>query len=478
MNRPHYKRVIQLELNEITFPVLETLMARNELPTFKKIHNSWKFLETHSETEYDKIEPWIQWVTAHTGKSFEEHQIYRLGDVHNLEYHQIWEELSMHGIESGIIGSMNTMRGNAKGGVFFPDPWSKGSNIYPAQLQSLWELISSRVKGHATSDIGIQDMFKGLMSCLSLRLHPQVFLKIGHQILNQKLNKLNKWKLAAVFDEFLAAIFRSVLHSTNFGYYTLFLNSVAHYQHHYWRNFDRSVFNPEIHYNDIAPNHDPITHGYKAMDKILASILKSINGDKDTLVIILSGLSQEPYTEKEKTGGMNYYRLIDHQAFAQRIGIGEDYEVYPLMSRDWQIKYPDDKCRLQALKTLDGLTVNGESLFSVKENTEGYIFIETKFCKGNSAGAMILDGDGKPVCPFQDAFSNIAIKSGHHSGQGCFWISDGSFSPLLLEKEIPLTSVYALTLEALGIQRPKTVAPIASQQKIHPNGLGTYVKGL
>lgn len=454
-----YKRIIQIELNEISYPIIEQLIAKGKLPNFAKLNKEWSYLKTSSEQEYDKLEPWIQWVTAHTGKTFEEHQIFRLSDAHQLKQKQIWEELSENKVESGIIGSMNATRNNTEGGIFFPDPWAKHNDSYPDNLKPLWDLISRRVNAHATSSsLSIGDMMKGLKTCMDFRLPLGLYFKMARQIIGQKANPKTKWKLAAVFDLFLAEILKSVLKRTDFGYYTLFLNSIAHYQHHYWRNFDRSPFDKSINYPDIAQEHDPIAFGYEMYDKILGEILKLIGKDEDTLVIVASGLSQVPYTEKEAEGGMNYYRLNDHTAFAEKLGLtGDDFSIFPLMSRDWQIKYNSDAARQKALYVLNDLTINGEQLFNLKENTEGYVFVETKYTRGIEDGDQIKDANGKGIANFNEIFTNIAIKSGHHVGIGNLWFSDTALQDYFFGKKIPLTQLYTLTLEALGKKKAQTV---------------------
>lgn len=452
MNKRKYKRIIQIELNEIAYPIVETLMAKNKLPAFQQINTNWQFLNTTSETEYNNLEPWIQWVTAHTGKSFEEHQVFRLSDVHQLKHQQIWEELSTHNIESGIIGSMNTLRRNTKGGIFFSDPWSQTNDTYPASLRPLWELISRKVKGHAASKLTLKDIMAGMRACLAFKLPLSIYWKMAKQIIQQKVNPLTKWKLAAVFDLFQAELFKRTLKTTDFGYYTLFLNSVAHYQHHYWRNYDKQPFDPSINYENIGTNHDPITFGYETYDRILKDILKMVENDPETLVIIASGLSQVPYTEKEAAGGMNYYRLKNHQDFANKIGLQAQYEIYPLMSRDWQIKCADEAAKENARAILTRLTVDGESLFKVVENSDGYLFIETNFYKRTNVNSPILDANGKSIGHFHDLFLNTAIKSGHHSGIGNLWLSDAQFSLAKHGQNIPLTQLYPMTLRALGIQ--------------------------
>src|SRR4051812_33905788 len=91
MNR--FNRVVQLEFNEISRPIIEKLVAEGELPTFKKVLQDWDYRTTQSEDTYEHVEPWIQWVTVHTGKTLKEHGMFRLGDGANLNHPQIWEIL-------------------------------------------------------------------------------------------------------------------------------------------------------------------------------------------------------------------------------------------------------------------------------------------------------------------------------------------------------------------------------------------------
>ena len=448
-----YKRVIQIELNELSKEVIEQLVAKKMLPTFNYINNKWHYLHTSSENDYEKLEPWIQWVTVHTGKTYDEHQIFRLSDVHKLAYPQVWETLSEHGIESGIVGSMNIIRRQTEGGTFFPDPWAIHNETYPAALQPLWDLISSRVQAHATTKITYSDLKKGVQACLSLGLSPIIYWKMAKQMLSQKMNARNKWKLACIFDEFLAEIFIRIFRKTNYGFYTLFLNAIAHYQHHYWRAFDIKPFKPDIKYTDINEDDDPVMYGYEVYDRILQRILKEVSNDPDTLVIVVSALSQVPYTAKDHEGGMNYYRLNDHKEFSTTIGLSlNNFNIFPLMSRDWQVQYKTEVDRRQAITVLSGLRVNGLQLFNIRENTPGFIFVETAYTKSVNGETNIENNRGEVITGFQDVFTNIAIKSGHHSDIGNLWISDKTVLSSQKHGLVPLTEVYNLNLKALGVQ--------------------------
>ena len=38
-------------------------------------------IETSSEKNYENLEPWIQWVSFYTGKSYEEHKVFFLNEL-------------------------------------------------------------------------------------------------------------------------------------------------------------------------------------------------------------------------------------------------------------------------------------------------------------------------------------------------------------------------------------------------------------
>lgn len=448
-----FQRVIQLELNEISSLAIDHLIAQKKLPYFAQLNKTWFYTTTTSEQSYEHIEPWIQWTTAHTGKTFSEHGIFHLSDVDQLQYPQIWETLSAHQIESCIVGSMNAARGNAMGGFFFPDPWAKAGIAHPEKFQSLWNLISRKVQSHATANITAQDLIKSWQACRELNLPFSLYAKIAYQLISQKINRLNKWKLAGLFDLFLTNIFNDLLKSSRYGYYTLFLNSVAHYQHHYWRNFQPQLFNEKITSPDCAVDHDPMTYGYELYDRIIQQAL-TLAKDPNTLVIIASGLSQQPFLDKENEGGMNYYRLYQHQQFINQLGLTH-CRALPLMSRDWQLT-ADPTALYQAQLFLSALTVNQEPLFKVEQNSPTTLFIETAITRNIPAETPILNSQGQPIAAFGQYFHRTAVKSGHHDGNGSLWISQ---KPQNFSTELPLTDLYSLTLTAFGIN-PFKPSPI------------------
>jgi hypothetical protein len=439
------KRVIQLELNEISPDLIKTLVAKGELPHFKRIIDSWTEFQTLSEDVYEHIEPWIQWVTVHTGKTFAEHQIFHLGDAHDLKHDQIWEVLSDKNVNCAILGAMNATPGRLKNGVFFPDPWSKSNTALPDQLKGLWKIISNKVQAHASSQPTWGELIAAFKATKEFDIPLTLLARIAKQIVEQKLDPRIKWKLVGLFDLFLAEIFLTVQRDSQYKFLTLFLNSVAHYQHHFWRNLEPDKFSKNVTAPDCRPGDNPLLFGYKTMDEVIGKLMKQIDLN-DTLVLIVSGLSQVPDTRFEKEGGMNYYRLNDHKAFASHFGVIES-QVFPLMSRDWQIKV--DKDQSNNLRPMfESCRVNSQPLFSVNEDTPGYLFLETQVTRSVSADECVYFGD-RNLGKFHDLFTNIAIKSGHHTGRGVLWSSKPLKDFGLDARTVPLIKVFEIPQRVL-----------------------------
>ena len=258
-----------------------------------------------------------------------------------------------------------------------------------------------------------------------------------------------KWRLAALFDEFLAEIFFEKVNRSTSEFNALFLNSVAHFQHHYWRQLEPELFEPSIKTPDCRPKDNPLLFGLQIFDRILGKFLSFIDGHPNTLLIVTTGLSQEPFLAKEKEGGMNYYRLASHSDFCFRLGIPRD-RVFPLMSRDWQLRFDSEVERVNWKNALESLKLGTESLFRVDQNVPGYLFVETAVTRSVSSSEEVIDARGNSVGRFLELFVNTAIKSGAHSTVGSLWLSGSSTELSKFQgSRIPLKTVFSIPLTEL-----------------------------
>ena len=86
-----------LQLNELRFDYIDEYIRLGHLPTFKLLFEKNGYVETTSEVEHHLANPWIQWPTVHTGMSYEEHKVFRLGDINKHEHELIYEALENKG---------------------------------------------------------------------------------------------------------------------------------------------------------------------------------------------------------------------------------------------------------------------------------------------------------------------------------------------------------------------------------------------
>ena len=62
------------------------------------------------------------------GKTFDEHQIFRLGDIVNSSESQIFEVIENAGFKVGAISPMNAKNNLKNPEYFIPDPWTKNTS--------------------------------------------------------------------------------------------------------------------------------------------------------------------------------------------------------------------------------------------------------------------------------------------------------------------------------------------------------------
>ena len=119
------KRLHLVELNEVNFDLVEKYLKKYQgnFPNFEKLLTNTG-ARTHSEREYENIEPWIQWVSVHTMLDFAAHKVFRLGDMNSSELPQIFELVEECGYKVGCTSPMNTVNRLSEPAFFIPDPWT------------------------------------------------------------------------------------------------------------------------------------------------------------------------------------------------------------------------------------------------------------------------------------------------------------------------------------------------------------------
>ena len=144
-----------IELNEINFDlVCGYLDAGAELPVLGELMRQSRYTSS-CEDVYEHLEPWIQWPSVHTGKTYDEHQVFRLGDAVNYQGEQLFEEIEGRGYSVGNLSAMNAANRMNSPAFFIPDPWTNtpadSSFISRALAQAVSQTVNDNTGGEITA---------------------------------------------------------------------------------------------------------------------------------------------------------------------------------------------------------------------------------------------------------------------------------------------------------------------------------------
>ena len=157
------QKIISLELNELNFDFVQEYCARGELPTFRGMLRKYQLFETVAEKSYPELEPWIQWPTVYSGKTYAEHGVFRLGDISDKDHDQIWELLEREGISVGAVSPMNAAHRCKAPDFFIPDPWTVTKVGGDEALQRLHSFLGRMVNENSHDDRRLTSIILGLL---------------------------------------------------------------------------------------------------------------------------------------------------------------------------------------------------------------------------------------------------------------------------------------------------------------------------
>jgi hypothetical protein len=421
--------LFQLELNEINFDFIRKYNELGYLPNFKRLIEQHGIIETTSEIEYHEIEPWIQWVTVHTGLTLQQHQVFRLGDIVDREIVQIWEWLEARGVSVSATCPMNAKNRTRQPAFFLPDPWTNTITSGSPLLHQAVRVIQQAVNENSKLEMSINSLAviaKTILKYFNIKSY-KFLLKNIFSIIKGK-----KWAKALILDQILSEITISEVKSKNPKYATLFLNAGAHIQHHYLFNskvYRGQNINPIWLINKID---DPVLDVYIQYDKLIGKILKELSNYR---LLILTAIHQDPYDCE-----LYYWRIRDHAGFLENIGC-KNFTVTPRMSRDFLIETTnaDDAIKI-AYRLEKAIADDGQPLFDV-DNRGKSLFVMFTY-PSDISPTLGFSIEGEKYSNLRERVNFVAIKNGSHNGTG-YLIDTSENSEHLVQRKIELRSMPA-----------------------------------
>jgi hypothetical protein len=409
------KRLILLELNEINFDVVEKYVAADSarFPSLKKILSGAR-IRTSCERRYLELEPWIQWASVHTGKTYAEHGIFRLGDIVGSGVPQIFEQIEQAGYKVGAISAMNAENRLKQPAYFIPDPWTQTPSDSSWWSHSLGQAVSQAVNDNAQARITPKSALQVVLGLLR-------FARVRHygKFLSLVLASRRKpWLKALVLDLLLHDVHWSMFNSKKPNFSTFFLNAGAHIQHHYF--FNAEPLRKDLHNKNpawyVPEKEDPLADVLGLYDIIVGEYFSRA----DTDVVLATGLAQKPYDRVKF-----YYRLNRHADFLRGLGILFS-GVFPRMTRDFLIEFESEQHARAAQDVLASVRVVGEdaALFGEIDNRGTSLFVTLTFPQEITAETQYQAGDRKAALHPEVSF--VAIKNGMHQEEGFAFFTPGA----------------------------------------------------
>ncbi|WP_295529273.1 hypothetical protein [Novosphingobium sp. Chol11] len=417
---------MSLELNELNFHYVKAYSVKGRLPNFTRLLAERDLVETDAGEVYPELEPWIQWPTVYTGKTYAEHGLFRLGDIMYKDQPQIWDYLEQRGVSVGAISPMNASNRCADPAFFLPDPWTHAKIVAEPRAAKLFGLLGKIVNENASSDASVAGFARQILP-LALPYLSSRSIAGYFKILPMALRY--KWAKAAFLDRLLGDLFVSLWQKQRPGFSSLFLNAGAHIQHHH--TYDSAAYsgtkaNPAWYSKAAETNVDPLLFIYQVYDEMVGELIAL----KDMHLFITTGLSQVP-NERDHY----QYRIVDFGAFFAKVGL-TGATIRPRMSRDFLLEFPNVHAAQGALPVLDKVRVGGKPLFTVEERGETLFCQVGYFGKPEGLKAISIGGVQDDL---SQAFVLVSIENAIHQSTG-YHID--TLAPKGGAQRIPLAEVF------------------------------------
>jgi hypothetical protein len=348
------RKVLLAEFNEITWRILDPFLARGKMPTFAEyMHEGTRGTPMATEVP-PHLDPWISWTSLYTGRRQEEHGVQFLEQPpETVTGPRVWEIAADAGKSLGIFGSIMSWppRENIRG-FWVPGTFSPGPETFPKELQPIQDLNLTATRAH-TPLAGKEQkpsIVSRVFQLMKLGLKPSTIFRAGLSVVKWKMRPQRNWEKVSLQPLINLDFFEKLYCQHQPDLATFHTNHVAHYQHRYWRSMDSTPFAVKASDEEVRRFGSTIEYGYQVADECLRRMWKLV--DSNTVVILASGLGQQPYVVEQFKEGRQVVRIHDVHQLIELCGLTGHCTPLSMMAPQWNIQVPDAAKRAQAEKVL------------------------------------------------------------------------------------------------------------------------------
>jgi hypothetical protein len=343
------RKVLLVEFNEITWRFVDPLLKKGALPTFAKFIAGGVRGAPRATEDDDNLDPWISWTSLYTGRPQEEHGVRFLEQPpETVQGPRIWDMAVDAGKKVGVFGSIMSWPPRTDiNGFWVPSTFSPTAETWPEHLSPVQDLNLSATRAH-TPLAGKQKSTKLSMvfQLRKLGLRISTLARIASFFVRSRINSRRKWEKVSLQPIVNLDFFERLYKTHRPDFATFHSNHAAHYQHRYWRSHDPAPFLTKPSDDERKTYGGAIEYAYRVADEVLARLWAL--ADDNTVVIVASGLGQQPYVVEEFKAGRQVVRIRDIHQIIELCGVKGYCAPLSMMAPQWNLTIPDAAKRSQA----------------------------------------------------------------------------------------------------------------------------------
>jgi hypothetical protein len=297
------RRVLLVEVNEVTWNLIDPLIEEGKLPNFALLKREGAWGAPISVDLPPQLDPWITWTTVYTGRPQSEHNVFFLQQPpESIRAKRIWELCAEAGLSVGVYGSLCSWPPQEVKGFYVPDTFAPDPATYPESLQPIQKLNLTYTRSVRLPSDEDGALFKAKLGAklLKLGLSASTVTRVARQLARERRHPALRWQRVALqpiinFD-FFSRLYRR--YKPDFS--SFHTNHVAHYMHTYWKAMRPEIFPQAATAEETRNYGGAIEYGYRTADELLGRMMSLL--DENTVMVVASSMGQKPFITSLKKG--------------------------------------------------------------------------------------------------------------------------------------------------------------------------------
>ncbi len=352
------KKILLVEVNEVTWNLIDPLIDQGGLPTFARLKREGAWASPMSVDLPPQLDPWITWTTVYTGRPQSDHNVFFLQQPpETIRAKRIWEICHEAGLSVGVYGSLCSWPPQKVKGFYIPDTFAPDTATHPESLEPVQKLNLTYTRSVRLPSDQDGVMFKANLGAklLKLGLSANTISRIARQLTRERRNASLRWQRVSLqpivnFD-FFSRLYRR--YQPEFA--SFHTNHVAHYLHTYWKAMQPDLFPQETTDEEIRNYRGTIEHGYRTADELLRRMMSLM--DSNTVMVVASSMGQKPFVTSLKKG-KRVGQLRSLERLVDILGVEGRVRALPTMSDQFNLYADTPATRESVLSHLKSVYID------------------------------------------------------------------------------------------------------------------------